>query len=261
MLAQIVIDHQNMLALMHEVFAYGAAGIGRNVLQGRLLGGGGADNDGVVHGAGALQRVYQLRHGRALLTDGHIDADDILSLLVDDGIGGQNGLAGLPVADDQLTLAASDGDHAVNGLDAGLQGLLHRLALDNAGSRTFNGRVALRHDIALAVDGTTQRVHHTADHGLAHGHRDNASRAAHGVTLADAHVAAQQNDGHGVLLQIQRHAVFAVGEFHQLVDLTLVKAGHTGDTVAHQNDAACLIVLNGAFIVLDLGADDLGYFF
>ena len=77
-LAQIVIDHQNMLALMHEVFAYGAAGIGRDVLQGRLLGGGGADNDGVVHGAGALQRVYQLRHGRALLTDGHIDADDVL---------------------------------------------------------------------------------------------------------------------------------------------------------------------------------------
>ena len=39
------------------------------------------------------------------------------------------GLAGLPVADDQLALAAADGGHGVDGLDAGLHRLLDRLAL------------------------------------------------------------------------------------------------------------------------------------
>ena len=37
-------------------------------------------------------------------SDGDIDADDILALLVDDGIRCNGGLAGLAVADDQLTL-------------------------------------------------------------------------------------------------------------------------------------------------------------
>ena len=41
-------------------------------------------------------------------------------------------LPGLPVADDQLALAAADRDHRVDGLDAGLQRLANRLPVDNA---------------------------------------------------------------------------------------------------------------------------------
>ena len=40
-------------------------------------------------------------------------------LLVQDGIGGNGGLAGLAVADDQLTLATADGEHRVDGQNAG----------------------------------------------------------------------------------------------------------------------------------------------
>jgi hypothetical protein len=40
----------------------------------------------------------------SFLADGHVDADQVLALLVDDGVHGQGGLAGLPVADDQLAL-------------------------------------------------------------------------------------------------------------------------------------------------------------
>src|SRR3546814_3363334 len=64
--------------------------------------------------------------------------------LVDDRVDGDGGLAGLPVADDQLALAAADGGHGVDGLDAGLQRLVHRLALDDArrqiGSTSSRGR-------------------------------------------------------------------------------------------------------------------------
>jgi hypothetical protein len=43
------------------------------------------------------------------------------------------GLAGLAVADDQLALAAADGDRErVDGLEAGLHRLVHRLARDDA---------------------------------------------------------------------------------------------------------------------------------
>ena len=80
-------------------------------------------------------------HGGTLRADGNVNAEHALALLVDDGIGRDGGLAGLAVAADQLTLAAADGDHGVDGLDAGLQGLLNRLAVDDAGSAALNGAV------------------------------------------------------------------------------------------------------------------------
>ena len=45
-----------------------------------------------------FQRLFELGDGARLLSDGDIDADDILALLVDDGVEGDSGLAGLAVA-------------------------------------------------------------------------------------------------------------------------------------------------------------------
>ena len=67
--------------------------------------------------------LHDLRDGGGLLADGHIDADHVLALLVQDGVHSQGGLAGLTVADDQLTLAAADGEHGVDGQNTGLQRL------------------------------------------------------------------------------------------------------------------------------------------
>ena len=89
---------------MHEIFAHGTAGVGCDILQGRKLGCRCGHHDGVAHGTGLGQALHKVCHGRALLTDGNVNADDVLALLVDDGIGGDGGLAGLAVADDQLTL-------------------------------------------------------------------------------------------------------------------------------------------------------------
>ena len=76
---------------------------------------------------------------RFFLPDGHVEALYAGSLLVDDRVDADGGLAGLAVADDQLALAAADGRHGVDGLDAGLQRLLHRLPLGHAGGGRFDG--------------------------------------------------------------------------------------------------------------------------
>jgi len=56
--------------------------------------------------------------------------------LIDNRIDGNGGLAGLPVADDQLTLSAANGDHGVDGLNASLQGFAHRLTCVDAWATT-----------------------------------------------------------------------------------------------------------------------------
>ncbi len=57
----------------------------------------------------------------------------VVALLVQDGVQRQRGLAGLAVADDQLTLAAADGDHGIDRLDAGLHRFRHWLPLGHRG--------------------------------------------------------------------------------------------------------------------------------
>lgn len=86
-----------------------------------------------------FQAVYYTQDGGVLLTNGDIDTDHILAALVDNGINTNGSLTGLLIADDQLTLTLTDGDHRVDGLDTGLYRLIYRAALDNAISRRFYG--------------------------------------------------------------------------------------------------------------------------
>src|SRR4029079_18741403 len=101
----------------------------------------GRDDGGVGQRTGVLERLPDTGDGRALLPDRHVDAADLqvlvagfpVGLLVDDRVDADRGLAGLAVADDQLTLAAADRGHRVDGLDAGLQAFANALPLHNAG--------------------------------------------------------------------------------------------------------------------------------
>src|SRR5690606_37860615 len=93
LLAEVVVDAQDVLALPHEVFAHGAAGVGGDVLQRRGVGSGGVDDDGVVHRAVVAQGLHNVGDGRFLLADRDVDADHRVgrapvALLVDDGVDG-----------------------------------------------------------------------------------------------------------------------------------------------------------------------------
>ena len=73
-----------------------------------------------------LKTLDELGHSRTLLTNGDVDAVQLLGLvrtgglvidlLVQDGVERHGGFAGLAVADDQFALAAADGDESVQSL-------------------------------------------------------------------------------------------------------------------------------------------------
>ena len=138
------------------------------------------------HRAVFLERLHQLRHGGALLSDRDIDAVELLRfigpgvdrLLVDDGVDDHRGLAGLAVADDQLALAAADRDQCVDRLQAGLHRLVHRLARDDAGRLHLDAAALGGCDRALAVDRVAQPVDHAAEQRVAHRHVHDGRRCA-----------------------------------------------------------------------------------
>ncbi len=82
----------------------------------------------MLHRAMLFQSRDHLSNARPFLTNGDVNADEVFALLVDDGVNGHGGLAGLAVTDDQLTLSATNRDHGVDGLDSSLHRRIHALA-------------------------------------------------------------------------------------------------------------------------------------
>ena len=138
---------------------------------------GATHDDRVLERAVLAQRLDGLRDGRTLLADRDVDALHALTLLVQDRVDGDRRLAGLAVADDELALTPTDRRHRVDGLDAGLQRLVHGLAAGDAGRLHLEAALVVLRDRALAVDRRTERVHDAAEQRVADGDREDATRS------------------------------------------------------------------------------------
>ena len=114
---KIVIDDESVLGVVTEVLSNGASGVGSQELKRGSVGGGGSDDDGVLHAVSLLEQTGDVGDGGSLLADGNVDAVQGLAvvtsledgLLVKDGVDGNGGLASLSVTNDQLTLASANG--------------------------------------------------------------------------------------------------------------------------------------------------------
>ncbi len=74
LLGKVVVNAEGRLALPHEIFGHGAAGVGGDVLHRGGIGGAGDDHGGVFHRAVALEHVDDLGDGGFLLADGDVEA-------------------------------------------------------------------------------------------------------------------------------------------------------------------------------------------
>ena len=180
----------------------------------------GADDHGVLEGAVLLQGADELAHGGGLLADGHVDALDLLVgapvlALVDDGVQADGALAGLLVADDQLPLAPADVGHGVDRLDAGLQRLLHRLALHHRGRLQLQGPGGLGLDVALGVQRAAQRVDHPAEEAVAHRYRQHPAGVPDLVALLDPGGVAEDHAADLADVEVEGHAEQAAGELER----------------------------------------------
>ena len=206
MLGEVIVDDQRVAAALHELFAHGSAGEGREVLQRSRVRRRGDDDDGVLHRAVLLQDADGLRDLRLLLADGDVDADHVGVTLVDDRVERHGGLAGLAVTDDQLALTAADRDHGVDRLDTGLQRLVDVGALDHARSDALDRAALVGRDRALAVDRLAERVDDAADQRIADRDGGDLTGAADLVALFNCLVVTEDEDADGVLFQVEGQA-------------------------------------------------------
>jgi hypothetical protein len=260
-LGQVVVQDQGVLALEHEVLAHRAAGVRRHPLDRGGLGGGGVDDDRVLHRPLLLQLVVHLRDGRALLPDGDVHADQVLVPLVEDRVDEDRRLAGGAVADDQLALAAPDRDHRVDRLEARLHRLLHGLALDHAWCLELERPVRARLDRPLAVDGLAEGVDDPPDQLRPYRDARDRAGALHRLAFLDVLPIAEERDADVVLLEVEGEACDAVLELEHLRRDTVFEAVDVGDPVADLQDGADLGEVGLDVVLLDPLLEDRGDLF
>ena len=239
-LGKVVVDDQHIPALLHKIFAQRAAGVGGDILQRRALARTGVNDDGIVHRAVFFECLRQLHHGARLLTDGYIDADDILPLLVEDRVQRNGSLARLSIADDQLALTAANGKHRVDGKDARLHRAVDRLAVDNARRGTFDRAVTVRLDLAEPIDRYAEGVDGTTQKTVTDRNAGGFIRASDRAAGTDRRLVVKQNAADALFAQILHHAAHAVFKQQYLAVSCVRKTGDLGDPVAHGEHRADL---------------------
>ena len=185
MFGQVIIDTQNVFALVHEVFAHGYAGIRSQILQRCRLCCGSCHNDRIIFRAIFFQRTGQAGNSGSLLSDRHINTDNAGILLVDNGIDSHGRFTGTAVADDQLTLSASNGNQCVDRFDTRLQRHVYRLTICNTGALRFNRAGRRIMDLTLPVNGLPQRIYNTPQQAFADRHFHQAARTTQDIAFAN----------------------------------------------------------------------------
>ena len=199
-----------------------------------------------------FERLHHLGDRRELLSHRDIDAHDPGVPLIDDRVHRNRGLAGLPVADDEFTLAAADGNHRVHGFHSGLERLLHRLPGDDSRGNALHRTRFARFDRALAVERTAERVHHPALHGLTHRHLKNPPGAFCGVALLDRGDVAEEHESYRRFLEVQRESEHIVGEFHEFAIHDPFEAVYAGDPVTRRDNGSNFRNIHPGFVTGDL---------
>ncbi len=263
---KVIINEESVASAIAEEFAHGDARVGGEELLWGGFRGGSDDDGGVIHRAIFFEDGFDAGDGGLFLTDSDIDAEDGLigfvgAFLVDDGVDGDGSFAGLTVTDDQLALSATDGDHAIDGLEAGLKGFVDGFARDDPGGFEFDAAAEFSLEGAFAIDGDSEGVDDATDKGFTDRDFDDAACALDGIAFLDAVVAAQDHGTDVVFFQVEHHAHDTTGELKKFSSHGLAKAVDTGDPVTDGEDGTRFSDLHPLIVVFDLFAYNLADLF
>lgn len=171
LLGEIVEDDEGVLAVVTEPLTHGGTGERSEVLERSGLGSGGSNDDGVLHGVVLLKGLDELGNSGTLLSDSDVDTVELLglvlsvvpSLLVEHGIEGDGGLSGLTITNDQLTLATSDRNHGIDGLETSLDWLVDGVTWENTWGLELGTTLLGGLDWSLSINWVSESIDDTAE--------------------------------------------------------------------------------------------------
>ena len=214
------------------------------------------DDDGVIHGASCLQFFVYTNNVGFLLADGYINTNDVLTLLVQNGINADGCFTGAAVADDKFTLASSDRNHGVDSFKTCLQGDINRLSVGNTRCFDFNVAIFAGFDFTFAINRLAQCVNNAADNCVAYRYLHKVACSFNSVAFLNGFRVTQKYGTYVAFFQVQCHSVNAVRQFKEFAGHAVLQAIHMGNAVADFKDCTNFIDIEVYFVVFNLFFND-----
>jgi hypothetical protein len=227
---EVVVHDQHVTPLTDEELRHARCGVGRDEPQPHRVVTRRDDHDGPLEHVLCLQACDDLGDGARALADRAVHRHDVAVTLVEDRVERDAGLARLAVADDQLTLTATDRDQRVDGLDAGLQRCVDRRPVVDRRGLLLDVPAALGADHAAIVEGTAGRVDDAAEQFGPDRCVHHPTGAVHAGAGADRRVRVEQQHPDLVGLQFEHQTQPAVFELHDLLEADTRHPDDSGDT-------------------------------
>ena len=214
-----------MLALVHPVLAESSTSERCEPFEASGVRCRSCDDSGVFQRAMLFQGTTNRRDGRAFLADGYVDAPHLLGgitrfpvgFLVKNGVQADSSLTSLAVANDQLTLTATDGGHGVDSLNTGLQWFTHGLALQHRRCLQLQHTVFFFFNCTQAVNGLAQGVNDAAEECISDRYGKDLAGPLYFVALFKSLVVTQHHDTDAVSVKVLCDANDAARELKQLI--------------------------------------------
>ena len=127
-----------MFSVIRKLLTHSTIRIRSDILKRSHIAGRCRNNYGILHSPFIFQSLYQLRNCRFLLTDGDINTNYVLTLLIYNRIYCYCSFSCLPVSYDKFSLTFSYRNHRVYRLYSCLQRFIYRLSLQNSGRCIFH---------------------------------------------------------------------------------------------------------------------------
>ena len=216
-MSEVVVDDQHVSARFHERFRDAGRGVRSDVGETRRVVAFSHDDNGVIHRAIFPQGCHGLCDGGRALTNGTIDAQDILAALVEDRVNRNGGLTRLAVAEDQLALAAPNGNECIDDFEARLERHGDGCAVHDGRGGAFDGQALAGGQRPVAIERPTERVDDAPQQSIAHGHVHDPARALDFISRVEMPVFAEQNDANFIRVHIERNAEHIAGKRHQFI--------------------------------------------
>ena len=254
-----------MSAGITEILSDSRSGKRSIILKGCRISCRSRNHDRIIQRSFLLQSVYYRSHCRTLLSYGYINtihrlAREICFSLVDDGIDRYRGLSRLTVTDYELTLSATDRNHGIDRLQAGLKRLRNRLTEDHSRSLSFQRHLAkFASNASFAVKRLAQRIHHTTDHRFADIDRSDSSRTAYAHSFLNLVGRAQKDSTDIVLLKVHHHRLDIIVKLQQLTCLGIQKSLDPDYSVTHLQHLTDLLKLKVGIYLPELTEQHIRY--
>ncbi len=237
-LREVVVNDQYVAACLHERLRDAGCGVRSDVSETGRIVAFGHDNDCVIHRALFTQGRHGLCNSGRALFNGTIDAQDVLAALVQDRVHRNGSLARQAVAENQLALAAPNGNERINYFEPGLKRHCDGGAVHDGRGGAFDGQALAGGHRPLAIQWPTERVDNTPQQSIAHAHVHDLARTLDFIPRVEIPVFTEQNDANFVGVHVERDPENIAGKLHQFIKAHAGKTRHLGDAGGDTGDRA-----------------------